>query len=39
MGVVATKRKLKKTVQKKNNRLLMPTAARGNVPSLPTIAA
>ena len=39
LGVVTTSRKLKKTVQKKNSRLLRPTAAKGRVPSLPTIAA
>ena len=39
LGVVTTSRKLKKTVQKKNSRLLRPTAAKGKVPSLPTIAA
>ena len=39
LGVVTTSRKLKKTVQKKNRRLLSPTAARGSVPRRPTIAA
>lgn len=38
LGVVTTRRKLKKTVQKKKRRLLSPTAARGSVPSRPTIA-
>lgn len=38
-GVATTWRNPKKTVQKKNKRLLRPTAPRGTVPNRPTMAA